>query len=165
MNRALAYTLSFIIILLTAVSGSLFTYSNVQSDWYRCVQPQFTPPKQVFPIVWTLLYILIAISLGNIFSNDESFENTLLLSAFFVNLVFNTVWCYFYFSKRDVLLALITIVSLALTIGVIVVECDDTFVRYSMLAYFLWITFATLLNTITLFNVQRCSHLQSNVRK
>src|SRR5689334_16004760 len=46
----------------TAVLGGLATGPAVQSKWYQSLRkPSFQPPKQVFPIVWPLLYTDIAL--------------------------------------------------------------------------------------------------------
>lgn len=156
MDALVAYCTAITLVTLTAVSGSYFTNTSVQSKWYQCIQPKWTPPKIVFPIVWTLLYILIAISFGRILSNEETFENNTLIAAMLLNLIFNTLWCYFYFTKQDVLAALITIFCLSLTIGAITIHVDDRFIQFAMLVYFIWIAFATLLNTASLFNSRQC---------
>ena len=58
--------ISSIAIISTAFIGSQFTKSNVNIQWYECIKPNITPPKYIFPIVWTILYILLAIILKNI---------------------------------------------------------------------------------------------------
>lgn len=58
--------ISSIAIISTAFIGSQFTKSHVDTQWYECIKPNITPPKYIFPIVWTILYILLAIILKNI---------------------------------------------------------------------------------------------------
>jgi tryptophan-rich sensory protein len=53
-------------IILTSYIGSIFTRKNVNTKWYDCIKPIITPPNYVFPIVWTILYILLFFVFKNI---------------------------------------------------------------------------------------------------
>ena len=55
--------LCLVIVYAIAFIGSLFTSQNVNSSWYESIKPGITPPNYVFPIVWNILFFLIAISL------------------------------------------------------------------------------------------------------
>ncbi|MCL6500892.1 MAG: tryptophan-rich sensory protein [Candidatus Pacearchaeota archaeon] len=55
--------LSFLIVIVVALLGSLFTGANTKSEWYIQNKPSITPPNYVFPIVWNILFILIALAL------------------------------------------------------------------------------------------------------
>ncbi len=58
--KVLAFSL--IIVYAIAFLGSLFTSPNVNSDWYENIKPEITPPNFVFPLVWNILFFLIALS-------------------------------------------------------------------------------------------------------
>ena len=55
--------LCFLFIYLFAFIGSAFTSANVDSEWYYSIKPAITPPSWVFPVVWNILFFLIALSL------------------------------------------------------------------------------------------------------
>ncbi|MBU0585942.1 tryptophan-rich sensory protein, partial [Candidatus Micrarchaeota archaeon] len=44
---------------ITAYFGSLFTAPSIASGWYEIIKPDIAPPNFVFPIVWTVLYLMI----------------------------------------------------------------------------------------------------------
>ena len=52
-----------IVVALVELAGSWFTSKSVNSSWYNSIAPSITPPGWVFPIVWNVLFLLIAISL------------------------------------------------------------------------------------------------------
>ena len=139
---------SIIIVVLVASVGSLFTRDAVNSDWYLDNKPTITPPNYVFPIVWTVIYMLIVLSLYLVFVSKKSRDRKILIKWFIINLMFNLLWSVFFFGMRlpllsfaDLLLMLITIVGI-LTYSWKV----DKKVTYIMIPYFLWVSFAGILN-------------------
>ena len=54
---------SLVVVYLVAFVGSLFTSPVTDSEWYDSIKPSITPPGWVFPIVWNILFFLIALSL------------------------------------------------------------------------------------------------------
>ena len=139
---------SIIIVVLVASVGSLFTRDAVNSDWYLDNKPTITPPNYVFPIAWTVIYVLIALSLYLVFVSKKSKDRKILIKWFIINLMFNLLWSVFFFGMRlpllsfaDLLLMLITIVGI-LTYSWKV----DKKVTYIMIPYFLWVSFAGILN-------------------
>ena len=55
--------ISLISVYAVAFIGSIFTTSAVKSAWYQSIKPAITPPNWVFPVVWNILFFLIALSL------------------------------------------------------------------------------------------------------
>lgn len=105
-------------------------------------------PAIIFPIVWTILYILMGISSylvkregGNLF-------------IYYVQLAVNFLWPLVYFNLNAKFLALIIIIILIL----LVINMISYFKEYNKLAaklqipYLLWLSFALFLNIISLFN-------------
>jgi translocator protein len=135
----------------TAALGSYFTAMNTQTPWYRCIKPAFTPPPYVFPVVWTVLYVCIAIAFS------RSFTNSRLRRLFVANLVLNVVWCYLYFGIKQPVPAFAAILLLGWTIIVIVHHSKDQLTRTLMLCYLAWIAFASILNGASLFRLKACA--------
>jgi tryptophan-rich sensory protein len=128
--------LCIIIALLPGIIGSLFTSATVQSDWYENNKPSITPPNYLFGPVWTILYILIGISLY------------LAFYLFAANLILNALWSIFFFSMQNPVLALIDIILLWFSILALIIynyKISHTS-SYLLIPYLLWVTFATALN-------------------
>ena len=134
--------ISIIIILLTIFFGKNFTKSNVNSAWYECIKPEITPPKYIFPIVWTILYILLGVVLKNILDTKDKY----LIILFIVNLLLNILWTYVYFNQRNVKSSL-TIILLILLTSIIILYKTNNKLIYT--PYVLWIGFASYLNFLS----------------
>ena len=148
MQKVLAYIISFILVAATSLSGQYFTSQSSKSDWYKRIAPKITPPSIVFPIVWTILYILIIIALGRALVKNN---NTLII-LFVINLLFNVIWCYVYFGLKNPMAAippLIVIIITAIYIAMLSYTTDRT-ITYLIIPYILWTSFALLLNSLSL---------------
>lgn len=113
-------------------------------------QSALTPPAIVFPIVWTVLYALMGISLARVWMAPESPQRSRGLSIFLFQLIFNFFWSIFFFNMGAFGFSLLWILVLWALIGWMIL----TFFRVDRLAallqipYFLWVTFATYLNYV-----------------
>jgi tryptophan-rich sensory protein len=116
------------------------------SSWYASlVKPALTPPDITFAIAWSLLYILMALSLSIIWTIHPQTESTAgWIRFFFVQLLFNAAWTMFFFALHAVLIAFIDILILGFVIlALIATAADlDRRVAYLLIPYFLWILFA-----------------------
>jgi len=104
----------------------------------------------VFPIVWTILYILLI----KIFKDILDSKNKLLITLFVINLLLNIVWTYFYFGQKDIKNAFITILLILATSIIILYKNKDNKLLY--LPYVLWIGFATYLNYLSIDKLKIC---------
>ena len=138
----------------TAWTGSKFTSASTGSEWYQCIKPGLTPPAAVFPVVWTMLYILLIAAFGRALTTADP----LLVGLFIINLILNAMWCYWYFKERNISYALGNIVALwATTISILWVGQNDKLIVACVLPYLGWITFAALLNMLSLDNASKCN--------
>jgi translocator protein len=88
----------------TAVAGSLATRPT-ESNWYnRLRKPPYQPPRQAFPIVWTLLYGDIAASsaatIDQLNASDRREEARAYVRALGVNLALNASWSWLFFNHH-----------------------------------------------------------------
>jgi translocator protein len=149
-NKEIKYgVVSFILVFLASVFGSLLTNSN--SAWYESVRPNITPPNFVFPIVWTTLYILIGISIYFVFNSQSKLRKTAIF-LFVTNLILNVLWSLFFFKLESPLfsffiLILIWISILALLFFTFKFEKKSF---YLLIPYFIWISFAGVLNYLAI---------------
>lgn len=130
---------------------------NNTYNWYSTlIKPSWAPPSWLFGPVWTVLYILIAISFGTVFY--QVYKKKLKISIalpFFLNLVFNSTFTFFQFGLKNNYLAaadiLLTLTSLIW--AMLIIYPKRKWIFYIQIPYLLWVTFATILQlTITYLN-------------
>jgi tryptophan-rich sensory protein len=152
MHAALAIVIAITSVLATSLGGQYFTSRSVKSSWYDCIKPKITPPSIVFPIVWTTLYLLIAIAFARILIAG----NAITIGLFAVNLTLNVIWCYLFFARKQPWAAVYAILALWVTILLIQWHSrSDRIVVALLFPYLLWVTFATLLNILSAINAKK----------
>ena len=137
------------IVLLGSASGWL-SNSGFGNGWFDgLVKPSFMPPGWAFGVAWTLLYILLGLSLALILAEPPSDRRRTALVLFSVQLALNFAWSPIFFAGHDIRLAAIVIfVMLA-----IAASAGGQFFRIRPLAgmlmtpYLAWLCFAATLNT------------------
>lgn len=145
---------SLIIIALVALIGSQFTSMSVNSQWYSSIKPSITPPDIVFPIVWSILFLLIAISLYLAWTRAENKkQKSEIILAFGINLLLNILWSVFYFGMRNPFLALLEMIFLIVSIRIMmkVTYKISKPASYLLWPYLLWVLFAAILNYMSIF--------------
>lgn len=119
--------------------NSMETFANIN-------KPALSPPAWLFPVVWTILYILMGIASYLVVTSPKT--NTLALSVYLLQLFFNFMWSIIFFNLGLYLPAFLWLILLWLLILL------TTFLFYSiskpaghlMLPYLIWVTFAGYLN-------------------
>lgn len=120
--------------------------TNGQNDIYETVRmPEFAPPAILFPIVWSILYVLMGVSLYLIYRNGASRRDYLLFGA---QLLFNLVWPFLFFSLEAFWVAFVWLAVLWLLIFSMILSFCITYptAAYLQIPYLLWVTFAGVLN-------------------
>jgi benzodiazapine receptor len=127
--------------------------------WYaQLKKPSWAPPSWLFGPVWTVLYIIIAISFGTVFYNAYTGVLPAIVALpFALNLLFNALFTPLQFRLKSNLLASIDIilvwVTLAASLYVAYVIPGLAWVALVNIPYLLWVTFASVLQfTITGLN-------------
>ena len=126
-------------------------YNNFGMEkWYHSIsQPAATPPDMVFPIVWGILYALMATSFYLAFTADNNQAKNQKINSLFLGLLFlHIVWTYCFFYMGYIALAfgvLLTIDFLSYYILMMFWHINKTS-AWLFVPYFLWILFATYLN-------------------
>jgi|ERR1035438_1326689 tryptophan-rich sensory protein len=132
---------------LGAIAG-MFTVRAIPG-WYASLnKPSFNPPNWIFGPVWTTLYVLMGSSLFLIWKLESSKERDLALFVFLIQLVLNLAWSFVFFYFKMVGFALIEIVVLWITILIMLYLFYKIkpIAAYLNFPYFLWVSFATVLN-------------------
>jgi tryptophan-rich sensory protein len=129
-------------------------------EWYqKLIKPSWSPPAYLFGPVWTVLYILIAISFGKVFFMAWKKEIALIiLLPFVLNLIFNFIFTPIQFGLKNNFLAAIDILLVLSTLiwAMIAIYPYASWVTYMQIPYLLWVSFATVLQlTVTYLNLPR----------
>jgi benzodiazapine receptor len=150
MNKSQIFRLLASIILPLGVGGiaGLFTAEAVPG-WYATLnQPSFNPPNWIFGPVWTLLYILMGISLFLVVKRDRSKERNVAIFVFLTQLALNFGWSIIFFYYHLIGFALLEIILLWISIitMLFLFYKIKPAAAYINIPYLLWVAFATVLN-------------------
>jgi len=145
--------LCIVIVFSVALIGSLFTSQAVNTDWYDSIKPSITPPSFVFPIVWNILFFLIALSLYFAWIKGKGSERKKIFIVFVINFILNILWSFFYFKLKNPGLAFIDIILLVVSIISMIYVCwkIDKKAAYLLVPYLLWVCFASVLNYLSVY--------------
>ncbi len=137
----------FLLICLAVFSfGGLFR----PGEWYLALnRAPWSPPNIAFPIVWTFLYVFIAIAGWQIYHQGNSTLRTLWASQ----LILNGLWSWVFFGQHWVAFALLNIVFIDILVINLILKSRRAGLAMSSLLltpYIIWLLLATSLNTYIL---------------
>lgn len=147
MNKIIRLIACFALCFAVAWLGSLATMPKIPTWYAGLAKPSFTPPNIVFPIVWNILYALMAISLWRLWEAPQSEIRKRAITLFLLQLVVNLAWSWIFFGAESIRGGLSTILALdvLLIITIITAWKVDRFAASLLLPYLLWIGYATVL--------------------
>lgn len=142
--------ISLIIVYAFAFAGSLFTDTG---GWYESVKPSITPPNFVFPIVWNILFFLIAISLYLAYTNAKKNQKKEIAFVFGINLFLNVLWSILFFGLQKPQFAFVELILLEVSIVLMIIKTNKIYKTssYLLIPYLLWVAFAGILNWLIAF--------------
>lgn len=128
--------------------AGLLTMSSME-DFAALKQPPLSPPGWLFPVVWTVLYILMGTASYLVSVSDAPREEkTCALLAYGIQLAFNFLWPVLFFNLQWYLFAFIWLV--ALWVLILVTALRFRRIRRPagilLIPYLLWVAFAGYLN-------------------
>ena len=139
-------------ILITVAIGGLSAFlTRNNMDVYESInKPPLAPPAVLFPIVWSILYVLMGISLANVIikGREKGVYSFPCVKIYALQLAVNFFWSIIFFNFRAFLLSFIWL----LLLWVLIIVMIDCFAKASKVSaiinipYFLWVTFAAYLN-------------------
>jgi len=132
----------FGLVFVTALSGALF----MPGAWYQgLAKPSFTPPNWLFAPAWTVLYAMIAVAGWLIW---EKAGPSPALYAWGAQLVFNAMWSWIMFGRKEIGWALVDLIAMWLSIVAFIVLAWPVSQLAALLfvPYLAWVSFAGLLN-------------------
>jgi benzodiazapine receptor len=155
-TRVLLLAISIGICFGAAAIGSYFTSSSVNTWYVTLLKPPIAPPGGVIGAVWTILFLLMGISLFLVLEEDRSSPEVRLgIGLFAVQLGLNVLWSLLFFGLRSPALALgemlVLWVAIAATIWQFLKISRPA--AYLLVPYIAWVSFATVLTAwIVLLN-------------
>lgn len=135
-----------IYILIPLILGTIVGLITSSFGGYKdMIMPKFAPPSILFPIVWSILYILMGMSRYIVERNGNDFDS---VRVYNMQLFVNLVWSFFFFTFKWYLFSFIWILLLIVLVGIMIYKFFNIskISAYLQVPYLLWIIFASILN-------------------
>ena len=126
-----------------------FLTRNSVAIYSELEKPPLSPPQWLFPVVWTLLYILMGISSYLVYQSDtDTKEKKDALRVYAIQLLLNFLWSLVFFNMQAYLLAFIILILLWFAIYIMIERFSAIYMTAGKLQipYLLWVMFAGYLN-------------------
>ena len=141
--------------------GAMFVTDDSLTNWYSQLQkPNIAPPNWVFGPIWTILYLLMGISVFLVWNKGLEYPKVkLAIGLFLIQLTLNALWTPIFFGFHLILLALIDIILLfiAILVTLLVFKTISFSASMLLLPYLIWVAYAAILNgAICYLNQQKC---------
>ncbi len=130
-----------------AVGGaSAFLSMDGMKAFENVKKPPLSPPQWLFPVVWSILYVLMGIASYIVVMSGK--ENNKALRLYGIQLIFNFFWSIFFFNKQWYLFAFSWLAALWILIFFTIREFMDIskLAGALLIPYLLWVSFAGYLN-------------------
>jgi len=127
--------------------GSIFTTPQIRTWYATLTRPEITPPNWLFGPVWSILFLLMGISLLPIIKSKMRHKEVAYL-VFGTQLVLNIFWSIIFFGLQNPGLALFEIVFLwfVILMNILIFWKIDKWSGLLLIPYLAWVSFATYLN-------------------
>lgn len=142
------YVISIIIALGVGGLSALITKDNM-NIYDTIIKPPLTPPSWLFPVVWSILFVLMGISSAIIFEKSKgNLKGEKPLIIYGVQLLVNFIWNIIFFNLNAFLFSFVWLIFLwVLIILMIYLFCKvDKTAALLQVPYLLWVSFAGYLN-------------------
>jgi len=142
-------TLSLLLCLSVGIVEGLVTRPEIATWYAGLVKPSWTPAPPVFPIAWTVLYILMAISFWRLWNLEtRSAARTAAMTWFWIQLAFNALWSPVFFGWHGTRTALVIIIGLLIAIAATMIAASrvERAAAWLLAPYLLWVAYATTIN-------------------
>ena len=141
-----AYIIAIGVSLAVGILSALLSMNGMER-FASLKQPPLSPPGWLFPVVWSILYVLMGISAARIYlANDKDSSQALWIFAF--QLIVNALWSPIFFSLELRLVAFVWLLVLLALVILMTVRFKriDKLAGDLQLPYVVWLLFAGYLN-------------------
>ena len=130
-----------------ALAG-LFSRSGMKLYEQTAQQPPLSPPMWLFPVVWTVLYVLMGLSAGLVALEEDSSARRKSLNLMVAQLVVNFFWPLYFFNLQAYGFALLWLLLLWVMVLAMIQQMRKVvpLAGWLQIPYLLWLTFALYLN-------------------
>ena len=144
MNKIIIYIKAILLPVLIGALVGIITSGSM--DYNMLQKPPLAPPGAVFPIVWTILYILMGISYGILKVNNQTDEE--INWIYYIQLAINALWSIIFFNFKCRLFAFVWIILLAVAVISMIRKfySKNKISGLLQIPYILWVIFAAYLN-------------------
>ena len=128
--------------------GTILVEQTVDSWYLTLKKPSWTPPNAVFGPVWMILYVIIALVGYIIWTRPQSKVRSFCFVLWILQLFFNGLWTYFFFSFKSPSLGLLDLILVIILTGIVMFYGKRLHkaVFYLLIPYFLWLVYAGAIN-------------------
>lgn len=136
---------NIIIVIAPLIGGFLSSLLANFKNYNIINKPIFSPPKIVFPIVWSILYLLFGISF---YLANKDYENKKITSSAIINLILNYSWTFIFFKLKMYIISAIELVLIILSTIKFIIELykENKTAAFLQLLYLVWLLVALYLN-------------------
>lgn len=147
MRKALNIIIPILVCFLVGLSASYFQADAIKNWYPTLIKPAVTPPNIVFPIVWSIIYVCMGLSIG-LLINSTIERRRFFIKAFIFQLFFNFTWSISFFYIQNPLIGFINILLLDIFVINYTLKSYQVNKASSILfmLYVIWLLFATYLN-------------------
>lgn len=133
---------------LVSMATGMLTKNQIPNWYSELTKPDLTPPSIVFPIVWILLYVMIALAGWWLWRHYNQPRAKKTFHFFMLQLIMNWLWTPIFFYWHLITVALFWILALTLVTGYVIYLSFShyRFSAYMLMPYFIWLCFAAYLN-------------------
>lgn len=139
---------------LSSLISKLISGMDIGTYYHELIKPGFSPPAEVFPIAWTILYVLMGISSYIILSHKkDEIKVKDAMFYYWLQLGLNFLWSILFFGFQ---LRLTALIDLGLLIVVVTIMISKFYkirpkAAYLNIPYLLWLFYAFILNYFVWF--------------
>ena len=137
------------LLLLLGFGVAQFVPSGSNNGWYASLaKPALNPPDWVFPVAWSVLYVLLGVVLALLLNARGAHLRTPALIVFFVQLAANLAWSPLFFGMHQVVVALVVVglmVGLTMLMTILFSQVRGL-AAVLLVPYLVWLVFAAYLN-------------------
>lgn len=141
-------SISGLIVFIAAAIGNLATAASIESWYVDLNKPVITPPNWLFGPAWSVLYVLVAISLYLVWMSNTNKSKQAAYRVFAIQLALNTAWSIVFFGLQLPWAAVGVIVVLLASIlaNIAFFYPQSKLAAALLIPYALWVTYAMALN-------------------
>lgn len=153
MKHIIKFIYAFIIVALTSYIAGFFTRYGIAAWYDNLPKPSLTPPNSWFPVIWSILYFLMAVSFALVLVRAEFNCQRKINRIFVGQLLLQVIWCFVFFYLGYIGLAFVIIFFLDVIVFkmIQIFGTVDKKASWLLYPYFWWLAYASFLNFVFLY--------------